>query len=249
MTEIIDTPAPDRMQELLKKQPKFYRHRRIIHPLLISVGALVLKAHPFVVFLAYVISGLIWDWVVFTYDECKDSELLPEFCFEKIGVTGQQVDELNSFMVDVRRGAFAAGVATSAATIMFLAISYEMVFMLTYIFVTLSSMIIATRSGKIISLYRFDSNTKLVESAYPMSILPHSDHSILCQRYQLDPLGSTNSIAYGSDPSIDHSNPFDPNSSAAYSLGGILDPNRFNYFNDETINNPSIQSLEDYSNH
>jgi hypothetical protein len=172
MTEITNSPAPDRMQELPKKQPKFYRHRRIVHPLLISVGAFVLTAHPFVAFLAYVISGLVWDWVIFIHDKCKDSELLPEFCLEEIGITGKQLDELNSFMVDVRRGAFAASVSTAAATFMFLTvISYEVMFMLTYIAVTLASIIIATKSGKIISLYRFNGHMKLVESAYPMSII------------------------------------------------------------------------------
>jgi len=87
MTEITNPPSPSHMQELPRKQPKFYRHRRIVHPLLLSVVAFVLTAHPFVAFLTYVISGLIWDWVVFTHDECKDSELLTEFCFEEIGIT------------------------------------------------------------------------------------------------------------------------------------------------------------------
>lgn len=177
MTETTDTPTPERMQELPKKQPKFYRHRRIVHPLLMSAAAFVLTAHPFIAFLAYVISGLIWDWFVFTHYKCKDSELLPEFCFEEIGITGKQLDELNDFMVNVRRGALAASVFTSATAFMFLTvISYEMMFILTYIAVTIASMIIATKSGKIISLYRFNNNRQEeYQFSYPWSVIfgPH----------------------------------------------------------------------------
>lgn len=158
MTQSTDSTETIQTQDSPQKRVKFYRHRRIVHPLLISLVAFVIEPNPFVMFLAYVISGLLWDWVVFSYDGCKDSELLPESAFEEIGITGQQLDELNSFQVDVRRGAFAASISASAATYMFLPISWEMMCMFTYMFVTVGSMIIATKTGRVICLYRLVNN-------------------------------------------------------------------------------------------
>jgi hypothetical protein len=176
MTQPTDKPETHQTPTMPQKRVKFYRHRRIVHPLLISLVAFAVEPNPFVMFMAYVVSGLLWDWVVFSYDGCKDSELLPEPAFEAIGITGQQLDDLNSFQVDVRRGAFAASVAASASTYMFLTISWEVTLMFAYVIVTISSMIIATKIGKIISLYRFSSNEgQEYQFSYPWSIIfgPH----------------------------------------------------------------------------
>lgn len=185
MTKSMDGIETTQTQDLPQKRVKFYRHRRIVHPLLISLIAFVIEPNPFVMFMAYVVSGLLWDWVVFSYDGCKDSELLPESAFEEIGITGQQLDELNSFQVDVRRGAFAASVAASAATYMFLSISWEVTMMFTYIIVTLASMIIATKTGRVICLYRF------INSGNPETHYFYPGGIIFSSRYDA---GSTSTI-------------------------------------------------------
>ena len=180
----MDGTETTQTQDLPQKRVKFYRHRRIVHPLLISLVAFVIEPNPFVMFMAYVISGLLWDWVVFSYDGCKDSELLPESAFEEIGITGQQLDELNSFQVDVRRASFAASVAASAATYMSLTVSWEMMCMFTYMFVTVGSMIIATKIGKVICLYR-PGNNEEKKHQFPL----HPGDILFSSRY--DPCSSS----------------------------------------------------------
>lgn len=176
MTETIDTStdAPNQNSdiEVPQKRVKFYRHQRIIRPLLVGIFVLFFTHGFLLAFFSYILFGIAWDWLIFDHDGLRDSQKLPESDFNEIGFTGQQVDELNSFNVTLRRVACSASISTTAAAALFWpTFYYGIVFVLTYIAVTLVSIIVATKKGKIIFPYRFVDRGELVESAYPTSIL------------------------------------------------------------------------------
>jgi hypothetical protein len=141
----------------------------------VSIGVLFVTAHPFIGFISYVLSGLYWDWLFFTHDGYKDSEQAPKAYFEANGIAPQQIDELNTYLVKVRWGTFAASTSITAFCLLFFPdYAYQAIFVLTYIGFTLTSMIVGFSNGRIIWPYRTEGSIKGSSEGFPSMIVDRS---------------------------------------------------------------------------
>lgn len=159
MTEVTNVPMQDEI--LPKRRVQFYRDKRCFRSLLVAFCVLVLTAHTFMTFVSYVLSGLFLDWLFFTYDGCKDSEQAPESYFLSRGITPQQMDEFNEFMIKVRRASFAASISVTTACLLFFQdFSYQAVFVITYIGINFGTMLIASSKKIIIWPYHYEDHVE-----------------------------------------------------------------------------------------
>ena len=109
------------------KKPIFYHQQRIFWPLVSGFAAFLLWHNQLMpgdnaaipAFIAYVIVGLFYDWLIFNYFGYKDSSKLSAEQWQEHNVTPEQYDKLNEFYVMVRRCAVAASVSAAAMCALF----------------------------------------------------------------------------------------------------------------------------------
>lgn len=154
MMEMTDTPNdslgahnnPTRQREVFT-----YKQKRVWCPLIGSVGFLFLTAEPFVAFVTYVIFGLLYDFIVFKFEGCADSESIPDHQLAKEQITGKQYDRLNNFLVKVRQAAFALSLSTTAFSLLFFeAANYQFVFVATYISISVAAIFWGIKTNEIV---------------------------------------------------------------------------------------------------
>lgn len=154
MTQTIDTEnnyPTESNHSVSQREVSTYKQKRIFWPFIGGACVLLLTAHPFIAFVAYIIFGLIYDCLVFKVDGCRDSEVIPSQQLSKEQITGDQYDNLNNFLIKIRQVAFALSVAAAAFSLLFFeAANYQFVFVATYLGLSAATIFWAVETDKIV---------------------------------------------------------------------------------------------------
>lgn len=110
-----------------EKRVFFYHQQRILWPFLVGFVAFILWHNGLMpgdnaaipAFIAYVVVGLSYDWLLFNYLGYKDSKKLNPEEWQQHNVTPEQGDKLNEFYIMVRRCAVASGIAAATLCALF----------------------------------------------------------------------------------------------------------------------------------
>jgi len=136
-------------------------------------------------FIAYVASGLFYDWMIFNYLGYKDSTKLTPEQWEQHNVTPEQYDKLNEFIVMVRRCAVASSVsATAICALFFPEASLMGTFFFVYAGITILFISIGTITKEIVFRYTSDDVSGASDVVWAMPkkgkiIDPFSSHPAL----------------------------------------------------------------------
>lgn len=216
-----------------------YRSNRFFLPLLIGLltGLFTLETrYPAWGFFAFIISGLVLDWWYFQYKKHKDSEQVSEELCQVIGITRNQIDETNHYIVTARKASLAASISVTAALTLFSgAFSWQSTLILSYMVIISSLTIFGIISKKIIPLITLENRLARGTSKY---------HALSNPAYSFSPNESfysatndcftTNNFHFSSEINSFNTgipqnmlDPCDARNGASYLPGGVMDTSRY----------------------
>jgi hypothetical protein len=200
---------------VIPKRITLYRFKRFFIPIFIGFLTTFVTFEtgycPTLGFFAFIASGLSLDWWYFQYKKYKDSEQVSEELCQFIGITRNQIDELNQYMVTARKASLTASISITAALVLFFDLfNWQATLILSYMGIVSLIVIYGMIAKKIIVPYALDKtigNQTAPDLFLNPTYHPNTDYSIDFRRDNFDR--------------------FDITSSAAYWPGGALDPRKF----------------------
>ena len=191
MTDKTHASTETPLEEMPKGKVKFYRNKRIVRSILLSLIVLGATGNFFLFVLSHVMLTLFWDWWFFTHKGFKDSTQAPEAYFQWAKVTPEQMNAFNAFMIKLRRIAFPLSVMMAGACLLFYPdFGYDIAFWLTYTLGVFCSAVIAETLGKIKYPYPFEgTQEKLYNLPYPMSVINSPFFDPSSDNLAINPLG------------------------------------------------------------
>ena len=148
-----------------EKRVFFYHQQRIFWPFLVGFVAFILWHNGLMpgdnaaipAFIAYVVVGLSYDWLLFNYLGYKDSKKLNPEQWQQHNVTPEQYDKLNEFYIMVRRCAVASSIlAATLCALFFPRTSIMGTFFFAYVGITILFISIGAITKEIV--FKFTSN-------------------------------------------------------------------------------------------
>lgn len=115
--DVENNPSMLNEAPIVPKNVILYRFKRFFFPLFIGLltGLITLETrYPALGFFAFIICGLSLDWWYFQYKKYTDSEQVGEELYQSIGITGQQLDQINQYMVKTRKISLALSLSITA---------------------------------------------------------------------------------------------------------------------------------------